>query len=77
MNPMALMKVMQMKNKFSSDHPKFVAFLNMLFSRKLEEGTIFEVTVTRPGEEPVTANIKINESDLQMFEELKNLKSGM
>ena len=73
MNPMALMKLMQMKNKFSADHPKFVAFLSMLFSRKMEEGTILEVTVTRPGEAPVTANIRINQSDLEMFEELKNL----
>ena len=73
MNPMALMKLMQMKNKFSADHPKFVAFLSMLFSRKMEEGTILEVTVTRPGEAPVTANIRINQSDLEMFEELKTL----
>lgn len=76
MNPMALMKLMQMKNKFSADHPKFVAFLKMLFSRPIEEGTVLEVTIIRPGEAPVTANMKVNQSDLEMFEELKNLNSN-
>ena len=35
MNPMALMKLMQMKNQFTATHPKFEAFLRMVFSRKL------------------------------------------
>ncbi len=73
MNPMALMKVMKMKNQFSADHPKFVAFLKMMFTRKIEEGTVLEVTITRPGEEPVTANMRVNQSDLAMFEELKTM----
>lgn len=73
MNPMALMKLMQMKNKFSADHPKFVAFLKMLISRPIEEGTVLEVTIIRPGEAPITANMKVNRSDLEMFEELKHL----
>ncbi len=73
MNPMALMKIMQMKNQFTADHPKFVAFLKMVFSRRIEEGTVLEVTITRPGEEPITANMRVNESDLKMFEELKTL----
>ena len=73
MNPMALMKLMQMKNQFSAAHPKFEAFLKMMFSRKLEEGTVLEMTITRPGEEPVTSNIKVSQSDIEMFEELKKL----
>lgn len=73
MNPMALMKVMKMKNQFSAAHPKFVAFLKMMFTRKIEEGTVLEVTITRPGEEPVTANMRVNQSDLAMFEELKTM----
>jgi len=75
MNPMALMKLMQMKNEFSANHPKFVAFLKMLISRPIEEGTLLEVTIVRPGEEPITANMKVNQSDLEMFEELKKLNS--
>lgn len=49
MNPAAIMKLMSAKNKFTSNHPKFSAFLNAVFSRGIEEGTIIEITVQRPG----------------------------
>ncbi len=73
MNPASIMKIMNAKNKFSANHPKFVAFLKAVFSRSIEEGTIIEITVTRPGEEPVTANIKIQQSDLDLLNELKDI----
>lgn len=72
-NPMTLMKIMNAKNKFAENHPKFVAFLNMAFSRGMEEGTILEITLKRPGEEPVTSNLKVTQSDLELFQELKEL----
>lgn len=74
MNPASIMALMSAKNKFTNNHPKFVAFLQNVFSRGVEEGTIIEMTVTRPGEAPVTANIKVQQSDLELLRELKNLK---
>ena len=50
-----------------------MAFVKAVFSRPPEEGTVLEITVTRPGEEPVTANIKVQQSDLELLEELKEL----
>lgn len=73
MNPAALMKIMNAKNKFTANHPKFVAFLNAAFSREIEEGTIIEITLTRPGEEPMITNMKVQQADLELFEELKEL----
>lgn len=73
MNPASIMKLMSAKNKFSDNHPKFVAFLSMIFSRGITEGTIIEITVTRPGEAPVTSNMKVLQSDLELMEELKNI----
>jgi hypothetical protein len=73
MNPGAMMKIMSAKNKFTENHPKFVAFLNMIFNRGITEGTIIEITVTRPGEQPVTSNMKVLESDLELMDELKSL----
>lgn len=75
MNPSTIMKLLQAKNKFTNEHPKFVAFLEAVFSRGITEDTVIEMTVTRPGEAPLTANIKIKQSDLELFEELKNLKN--
>ena len=72
-NPASVMKLMKAKNKFSENHPRFVAFLNMIFSRGITEGTIIEITVTRPGEQPITSNIKVLQSDLELMEELKGM----
>ena len=54
MNPVAMMKLMNAKNKFTANHPKFAAFLKAVFSRGIEEGTVIEITVQRPGEAPIT-----------------------
>ena len=70
MNPASIMKLMSAKNKF---HPKFVAFLNRCFAGGLKEGTIIEITVTNPGEAPITSNIKVQQSDLELLEELKEM----
>lgn len=39
----------------------------------IPEGTIIEVTVTKPGGEPVSTNLKVMQSDLDMINELRNL----
>ncbi len=75
MNPASMMKLLQAKNKFTENHPKFVAFVSAVYARGICEGTVMEVTVTRPGEKPMTANIKVSQSDLELFQELKNLKN--
>lgn len=73
MNPAAIMKIMNAKNKFTANHPKFVAFLNAVFSRGVTEGTVIEITLTRPGEEPMTTNLKVQQSDLDLLQELQEL----
>ena len=72
-NPATIMKLMSAKKKFTDNHPKFVTFLSRISSKGIVEDTILEVTVTRPGEEPITSNIKVRQSDLELLEELKTL----
>lgn len=72
-NPASLMKIMNAKNKFTENHPKFVAFLNAVFANGVEAGTVIEMTVTKPGETPVTTNIKVQQSDLELLAQLKEL----
>ena len=76
MNPAAIMKLLNAKNTFTANHPKFVAFLNTVLSRKFEEGTVIEITVTRPGEEPLTTNVKVQQSDLELFEQVKEMEKN-
>lgn len=73
MNPAAMMKVMQAKNVFEKNHPKFMAFLHAVFSSKIEEGTIIEIKVQKPGEDPIVTNIKVQQSDLDLVESLKGI----
>lgn len=73
MNPASILKLMSAKAQFEHSHPKFMSFVKKVFSRPMEEGTILEVTVTRPGEEPLTANIKVQQSDLELLAELREL----
>lgn len=73
MNPASIMKIMNAKNKFTENHPKFVAFLNMVFSRGITEGTVIEIKVKRPGEEPIMTNMKVMQSDLDLMNELKDI----
>ena len=68
-----LMKLKKMKETFESSHPKMGPFLKMVAETKVEEGTVIELKVTKPGEEPVVANIKLNASDLEMIQSLKGM----
>ncbi len=73
MNPASMIKLMNAKARFEKNHPKFMAFLKTVFSRQVEEGTVVEVTVTRPGEAPVTANIRLRQSDIELLTEWQEL----
>ena len=73
MNPASIMKIMNAKNKFTENHPKFVAFLNAVFSVGIVEDTVIEITVTRPGEDPITTNMKVKQSDLDLLNELRDI----
>ncbi len=73
MNPASIMKIMSAKNRFTENHPKFVAFLSAVFSTGIEEGTIIELKVTKPGQETMTTNIMVQQSDLELLQELKEL----
>ena len=74
-NPGMMMKLMNAKNTFVKNHPKFDAFVKAVFLREggITEGTIIEITVTRPGEQPISTNLKVQQSDLDLARELKNL----
>ena len=71
MNPMALMKLMSAKNKFNANHPKVGAFFKAAFGSGLQEGTILELTVTKPDGEKMTTNLKVKPSDLELLNELR------
>ena len=72
-NPKIVFKIMEAKNKFTANHPKFIAFCNAIFSGGMPEGTIIEITVTKPGQEAITSNMKILQEDLELLDSLKDI----
>lgn len=72
-NPASLLKAKNAFNKFHENHPKFVSFFQATLQGGVTEGTIIEITVTKPGGNPVTTNMRVQQSDIELFKELKDL----
>ena len=72
-NPAIAMKIMNAKNKFTKNHPKFVNFLGTIFQTGISEGTVIEITVTKPGCNPITSNMRVTAEDLEMMESISEL----
>ena len=73
MNPSAILKLMSAKAAFTKNHPKFSAFCKAALSRPIEPGTIIEISLQRPGEEPMMANIKVQQKAATIRRNKKNL----
>lgn len=73
MNPVVAMRLLKAKNKFAENHPKFLGFLKDIMGSGMPEGTVVEVKITKPGEQPVVSNIVVKESDREVFDEIKNM----
>ena len=73
MNPQGMFQIMSALNTFRQNHPKFAQFFGNYIKSGLPEGSIIEITVTRPGEEPVTTNMKVQQSDLELVQALKDI----
>jgi len=72
--PGDIMKIIGMKNKFEASHPKFVSFIKDVTSQGISEGSIIEVSITRPDGTKTTANMKVQAGDVEMINELKGIK---
>ena len=73
-NPLKLLQLKDAWEQFQTRHPKFPAFLNAAAGTSLEEGTIIDVTITSPNGRQIGTNLKLNAEDLQLLQELKELK---
>ena len=72
MNISEMMKIKGAWDTFSGNHPQFVKFLNYMSKTKIDEGTVFSISVKRPdSDKEIKTNLKVTESDLELFETLK------
>ncbi len=73
MNPMEMIKVKNMVDKFIERHPMLPRFFGRI-KPEIKEGTIIEITVTPLDGEQLKANIKVQPEDMEFMELIKNMK---
>lgn len=71
MNPAMIFKLKEAKNVFNQNHPKFSMFIQAVSSSYLTEGTVIDITVTKPSGEKVTTNLKLKQSDIELLNNFK------
>ena len=72
-NPVTVMKMLNERKKFMSNHPHFFDFFVNAFGNGVGKDTEIELSIKRPGEESTSSKITIKESDLKLFQELQEL----
>ncbi len=67
------MEFMLQYMKFEQMHPKFTSFIRNHLKAGIPEGTIIELTVTRPDADPMTTNMKVTQGDIELVEAFKKI----
>lgn len=69
----AIMKIRSVWSRFSSNHPKFSAFLTDVGRSGAPEGTIIEIHMEYPDGRTLSSNMRVSASDIELIESLKSL----
>lgn len=75
MNFSAIMQLKKEWDGFQLRHPKFPSFLTAVQQKGITEGTVIEIQITAPDGSTLNSNLKVQQSDLAMFQTIKNLVS--
>lgn len=71
MNPFTILKY---KSQLEGNHPRAAEFVKKVIMSGLPEGTVVEVSITKPGEETKTSNIRVTREDIELFDEVRKNK---
>lgn len=72
-NPTKILKFKNAWDTFSNNHPKFSKFLSAVQQNGIEEGTVIEINLTTESGNTLSTNLKITQSDKELFKELSEL----
>lgn len=72
MNPLRFIQLKSAWEQFKKNHPKFPRFVQAS-SQYIQEGTVIEFRITAKDGREITSNVKLKESDILLFQELKEL----
>ena len=74
MNPFTILKY---KSQLEGNHPRAAEFVKKVILTGLPEGTVVEVSITKPGEETKTSNIRVTREDIELFDEVRKNKEKL
>ncbi len=69
----AIMKFKGAWDTFNKNHPKFMPFMQAVGQEAIADGTIIEVKVTSSEGKEYNTNMKVTQSDLDLFAQLKGM----
>lgn len=72
-NPVTVMKVYNERKEFLESNPHLYPFMKKWFAGEMKQGTVIEVTVRPPDQEPETMQIEINQSEEGFFTAVRHL----
>ncbi len=72
MNPMNVLKLKGLLDRFKDNHPKVPMFFKAA-AGSAQEGSIIEIKITSPENKTIITNFKINSEDIALVNELKTL----
>ena len=70
-NPSIIFKMKGLLERFNANHPRVKPFLSTINSKGITPGTVIELKVNFEDGTEYKSNIKVNEEDMEMFNELK------
>lgn len=69
MNPMKLMQIRGMADKFKKNHLRIPDFFNAV-AKQVDEGSVIEMTLTTSEGKTLRANIRVNADDMALLREI-------
>nr|WP_297873785.1 hypothetical protein [uncultured Blautia sp.] len=76
MNPRRMLELAKLQQKFKKNHPKIFPFLKAASGKALQEGSVIEISVTTPEGKVMRTNLKVKPEDLEIVEQLKQMRKN-
>ena len=72
MNPMLIMQMKNLLERFQGNHPRVPMFLADA-GRSIDEGSIIEINVTTAEGKNLCTNLKVTAEDLELIQQLRGM----
>ncbi len=72
MNPLTLLQLKPMFERFQQRHPKFIQFFGYA-GKSITEGSVLEISVTDPAGKKIVTNIRVDKDDIALFKQVLSM----